>query len=315
MGSITRQWSFNYPTSLTNQRSIPRCSTSYSIGSVPTFSGQYFRFKTISSYSANEIINALMNKMNPNVNPNNTYVDFHTNKFLFCSAVSRFIPYGPTDFVQWNIVIGIPQLIHFYDIDHFNLDSNCLGISCEKVNCDILDNEELAIREARALRYIFGNKCDNFKIYVENTENFVKGYDELIDFRNFEVTWNNCINSWRLTDLSQSKSLNINWFNIMIGSRILNKPKSFVHVFISKFFYKHKMKKVNVYTGKRHRVSRRRIYKTELIRTSTLEHLPYELCYDVFIKYVKDEQFEGMYSEIFKENGEDLLFFKGGKDN
>jgi len=309
MGSISRQWSLNYPNTSANPRSIPRCSTSVT-ELTPTFYGQYFRFKTLSSYSVNEIINALMNKMNPKINPNNTYSDFHTNKCLFYSAVSRFIPYGPTDFNQWNIVIGMQQVIYFYDINHFNLDSNCLGVSSEKVTCEILDNEEIAIREARALRYIFGKKSDEFNIYVENTENFLKGYDELIDFRNFEVTWNNTIKSWKFKDLSTSRVININWFNYMVGSRILNKPKSFIHTLFSKFFHKViEKEKVQIYTGKRHHLNRRRIYKT-ISRCTSVEPLPVELYYHIFIKYVnpnfnischcQKDTFTNYFHDIFK---------------
>jgi hypothetical protein len=101
------------------------------------------------------------------------------------------MPYGPTEFTQWNIVIGMTQVIHFYDTNYFDVDSKILGLSKEKITCEILDNEEIAIREALALRYIFGNKCDAFNIYIENTENYIestenkkKSYDELINIRN-----------------------------------------------------------------------------------------------------------------------------------
>lgn len=319
MNSITRQWSFSYPnTSSANASSLKQCSFDPSTtGLNPIISGQYFLFKTISSYSANELITSLMNKMNPKLNPNYTYTDFHTNKCLFYSAVSRFMPYGPTEFTQWNIVIGMTQVIHFYDTNYFDVDSKILGLSKEKITCEILDNEEIAIREARALRYIFGNKCDAFNIYIENTENYIestenkkKSYDELINIRNFEVTWNNSNESWKVNDLLSNppRIIDINWFNIMIASRILNKPIWFLHEFITKLCGGILKKEIRVYTGKRHFRNRRKIYKTKII---ALRPLPIELYYDIFIKFTKDEKFKGIYTEVFNNMGEDLFLFKG----
>jgi len=153
---MIRQWSFNFPSSSSaNARSIPQCSLESTTDLNPIICGQYFQFKTITSYSANELIIALMNKMNPKFNPNITYTDFNTNKYLFCSAVARYLPYGPTDFAQWNIVIGMPNDIYIFDKNHFNLDCKFLGASNEKITCDVLENEKAAIREARAQNFTF----------------------------------------------------------------------------------------------------------------------------------------------------------------
>ena len=129
------------------------------------------------------------------------------------------------------------------------------------------------------------------------------------------MTWNNSNKSWILNDLSTPpRVVNINWFNIMIGSRILNKPKRIMHIFISKFFHKLlKEKVVKVYTGKRHHLNRRKIYKTINI-PSSIVNLPIELHYSIFIKYVKDEKFKGIYTKVFNSMGEDLLCFKGEND-
>ncbi|CAG8464335.1 499_t:CDS:2 [Racocetra fulgida] len=105
------------------------------------------------------------------------------------------------------------------------------------------------------------------------------------------------------TDFVTSKVVtqHYNWEGIHLATRILDIKNSgiIIDAFIAKIMKQDKLIWVNKYTGRRNKV-KRKIYKK--VKRQVYADIPSDINYNIFINYTKNNNFVGIYTEIFKKD-------------
>ncbi|CAG8785511.1 25071_t:CDS:1 [Dentiscutata erythropus] len=268
----------------------------------PWISTQYFKFKLITDKSIDVIANTFLQEMTPSDQPRL--------KYNFMSAATRCLLYGRVGDRELTMVMKVECVVNLYYVDCFD-HANSFDIVHVSV-CNLID-ENICVREARALRYIY---TDRFDMYIEDTTRYRHTLDKLVDHRKIQVT-RSLSSGWEVTSLSagiNNLSSTIitqyyNWEGVRLASKILNRNNyhQLIYGFVTKIFELERFIYVSMYTGRQNKFNRK-IYKREKRKVySSVIPIPYELCEDIFLKFAKNIDFKGRYIEMFKEDGERML--------
>ncbi|CAG8723139.1 2981_t:CDS:2 [Dentiscutata erythropus] len=246
----------------------------------PWMSTQYFKFKLITSESISVITNTFLQAMSPNNVQNNIIYEF-------MAATTRHIPYGCKGDKEMTIVMKTDRIINLPYVNSFNFAD--------------------ALREAISLRYIY---TDRFDMYVEDTTRYRSTLDKLVDHRNIQVTCS--LKGWEITNVSRDVMNNnttrvvtqhYNWDGVRLASKMLNRSNShqIINAFIAKIFELDKFIYVNMYTGRRNKFNRK-IYKRVKRKVYNGPSIPFDVYLDIFIKYSRNLNFAGVYTELFSKD-------------
>ncbi|CAG8743969.1 25073_t:CDS:1 [Gigaspora margarita] len=106
--------------------------------------------------------------MSPNNKQNNI-------RYEFMTATTRYIPYGRRGDQEMTIVIKTDHIINLPYVNSFNFAD---GFDIVHVSVSDLVDEQIAVREAISLHYIY---TDHFDMYVEDTTRYRSTLDKLVD--------------------------------------------------------------------------------------------------------------------------------------
>ncbi|CAG8816440.1 41994_t:CDS:2, partial [Gigaspora margarita] len=257
----------------------------------PWMSTQYFKFKLITSES--------ISAMSPNNDQNNI-------RYEFMTATTWYMPYGCRGEKEMTIVMKTDHVINLLYVNSFNFAN---GFDIVHVSVSDLVDEKTAMREAISLHYIY---TDCFDMYVEDTTRYRSTLDKLVDHQNIQVTCS--LRGWEVTNVSRDVMNNnttrvvtqyYNWDGVCPASKMLSRSNShqIINAFIAKIFELDKFIYVNMYTGRRNKFNCK-IYKRVKRKVYNIPSIPFDVYYDIFIKYSKNLNFTGVYIELFsKDNG------------
>ncbi|CAG8843971.1 26540_t:CDS:1, partial [Gigaspora margarita] len=263
-------------------------------------STRYFKFKLITSESINVITNTFLRAISPNNKQNNI-------RYEFMIATTRHIPYGCRGDKEMTMVMKTDRIINLPYVNSFNFAD---GFDIVHVSVSDLVDEQTAVRKAILLHYIY---TDRFDMYVEDTTQYRSTLDKLVNHRNIQVTYS--LTGWEVTNVSRDLMNNnttrvimqhYNWNGVCLASKILNRSNFYqiINAFIAKIFELDKLCKfiyVNMYTGRRNKFNRK-IYKRVKRKVYNFPYIPDEIYHDIFIKYSKNLNFVGVYTELFSKD-------------
>ncbi|CAG8500356.1 42841_t:CDS:2 [Gigaspora margarita] len=242
----------------------------------PWMSTQFFKFKLITIESINVITYTFLQAITQNGQQNMRYD--------FMSAATCRLPYGRSGDREMTIVMKVERVVNLPYVDSFDFAD---GFDVVHVLAFDLVDENTAIREARALRYIY---TDHFDINIQVTRS---------------------LSGWEVTSLSGDGpnfaatsvvTQHYEWEGIRLATRILNMKNSkiIIDAFITKIMKRDKFIWVNEYIGRRNKY-RHKIYKK--VKCQVYADIPSEINYNIFIKYVKESKnFKGIYIETFNKD-------------